>query len=113
MEWERDRFTRLRLPSPDLWVCFLQVMWLQWLIYRQLILSVYMHQTKPTGMQRDSSSKRQTGGHSVTASAQPGNHNRKNVFPNKRKRKGKQKGSAPHNMFPLQRKAGLVQQETT
>lgn len=85
----------------------------QWLIYRQLILSVYMHQTKPTGMQRDSSSKRQTGGHSVTASAQPGNHNRKNVFPNKRKRKGKQKGSAPHNMFPFQRKAGLVQQETT
>lgn len=57
MEWERDRFTRLRLPSPDLWVCFLQVMWLQWLIYRQLILSAYMHQTKPTGMQRNSSSK--------------------------------------------------------
>lgn len=28
MGWERDRFTRLRLPSPDLWVCFLHVMWL-------------------------------------------------------------------------------------
>lgn len=51
-ERKRNRFARLRLPSPDLWVWFFACH-VALMDDLQSVNTVYMHQTKRTGMQRD------------------------------------------------------------
>jgi len=77
---------------------------------------MYTHQTKPTGMQRDQSSKRQT--EDIMPQHQPsqGTTTEGMSFPTRGK--GKKNRKAQHHTayspaFPFQRKAGLLQQEIT
>lgn len=78
--------------------------------------AVYMPQTKPTGMQRDQSSKRQT--EDTISQHQPNHGTTTEGMSFSTKEKGKKTRKAQHHTayslaLPFQRKGGLFQPEIT